>query len=218
MPAPFPIVVKKASELRGLTFGNRIDDELLPRGFARNSLTFLYGENTGRMMNVLCANAARVFGGSAIYVDASNSADPYLIAKLSRKNRKSSIQDVEKILDSIVILRAFTCYQLYDIVARQMGKLVKEKKPHSIFVSEISSVFNEQDNSRAEIEKLQSLMASRLRDVADDKENGVQYVVASSKTYSERFVSESRTVLKFFEKKALLMKSNDERQNAQVEL
>lgn len=211
----FPVAVKRASELRGLVFGNAIDEHLLPNGLARHSLTFLYGDGAGKMMNVLCANAVRVFN-EAIFVDAANSADPYLIARLSR--RKNLGRDAKKILDSIIILRAFTCYQLYAIVARQLGKLIKEKKPVSIFVSGIGSVFNEQDNSKGEIEKLQALMASRLRDISDDRANGVQFVVASSGSHSERFVLESQTVIKFFDQKALLMKSNDQMQHAAVEL
>ena len=142
----FPIAVKRASELRGLVFGNAIDEHLLPNGLTRHSFTFLCGEGTGKMMNVLCANAVRVFDCKAVFVDATNSADPYLIARLSRRNNLGC--DAKKLLDAITILRAFTCYQLYDIVARQLGKLIKEKKPVSIFVSGISSVFNEQDNSK----------------------------------------------------------------------
>ena len=217
----FPIVVKKASELRGLTFGNKIDEELLPSGLVRNTLTFLYGDDMERTMNMLCAESVRMYGGSAIYVDASNSADPYLIAKLaagsssSKKKKNSAL--AEKMLDSILIVRAFTCYQLYDIVAKQLGKLIKERKPISIFVSGIGSVFNEQDNSKEEIERLQTLIASRLRDIADDKENGVQFVVASSRAHLKQFVSESRTAIKFSDGKALLAKA-DHRRYAQVRL
>lgn len=216
MVRSLPITVKRASELRGLVFGNAIDESLLPNGLAHHSLTFLYGKGTGKMMNVLCANAVRVFDGGAIFVDATNAADPYLIARLSR--RKNSNRDAKNILDSIIILRAFTCYQLYDIVARQLGKLINEKKPISIFVSGIGSVFNEQDNSREEIEKIQTLMASRLRDIIDDRANGVRFVVASSDSFTKIFVSKSQTVIKFFDQKALLVKSNDQNQHAAVEL
>lgn len=218
MTATLPVAVKRASELRGLTFGNAIDDNLLSCGLAHNSFSFLYGENTGRTMNVLCANAVRVFGGVAVFVDASNSADPYLIVRLAKKHRKASGQTIENVLDSIVLLRAFTPYQLYDIVARQIGRLIKERKPVSIFVSGLGSVFNEQDHSKDETQKLQSLMASRLRDISDDHTNGIQFVVASSNSYSERFVSESQTVIRFFDQKALLMKSNSAMQHAAVEL
>ena len=58
------------------------------------------------MMNVLCTNSVKAFDKRVIFVDASNSADPYLIAKLSRTNKKDSDR-AEKILDSIVIIRDF---------------------------------------------------------------------------------------------------------------
>jgi hypothetical protein len=211
---PLPITVKKASQLRGLTFGNGIDSELLQRGLPRRALSFLYGIGTERMINVLCTNSVRAFDTNAIFVDASNSADPYLIAKLSRTKKKNSSR-VEKILDSIFIIRAFTCYQLYDIIAKQLPQLIRDSKANSVFVSGVDHLFNEQDNSKEEIERLQTLMSFELCSIANDKKTEVEFVVASAKDWSKQFVSRSKVAIKFSEKTALLMKS-DEMQFAEV--
>ena len=211
---PLPIVVKKASQLRGLTFGNGIDSELLPRGLPRHAISFLYGIGTEKLMNVLCANSVRAFDSHAIYVDASNSADPYLVARLSRK-RKTDSNQAEKILESICLVRAFTCYQLYDIVAKQLPRLIRDNKANSVFVTGVDYLFNEQDNSKEEIEELQTLMSSALSSIVDDGKSSVEFVVASAKAWNEQFVSHSKVAIKFSEKKALLMKS-DERQFAEV--
>lgn len=159
------------------------------------------------MMNILCANSVRVFGSTAIFVDAYNSADPYFVARFSKKNKKTSDQAVWKILESILLMRAFTPYQLFEIVARKLQGLIGEKKVHSVFVSGISGVFNERDYSKEEIQKYQLLLASRLRGITEDRTSEVQFVVASSDSYSERFVSESTTVVKFSVRNAALMKS-----------
>ena len=217
MPAQqFPIAVKKASQLRGLTFGNEIDSELLPRGLPRHALSVLYGIGTERMMNVLCTNSVRAFDKRAIFVDASNSADPYLIAKLSRTNKQNSDR-TEKILDSIFVIRAFTCYQLYEIIANQLPQLIRNNKANSVFVSGVDHLFNEQDNSKTEIERLQTLMASELSSIANDKKTEVEFVVVSAKAWSKQFISRSKVAIKFSEKTALLMKS-DEMQFAEVSL
>ena len=64
--------VKKASQMRGLVFGNKID-ALLSGGLAPNTLTFLYGKNADLLMNILCGNSIRIFGERAIFIDAANS-------------------------------------------------------------------------------------------------------------------------------------------------
>ena len=88
-------------------------------------------------------------------------------------------------------------------------------KANSVFVSGVDHLFNEQDNSKAEIERLQTLMASALHSIATDKKTEVDFVVASAKTWLEQFVSRSNAAVKFSEKTALLMKS-DEMQLAEV--
>src|SRR5690348_12468414 len=70
--------VKKASQMRGLVFGNKIDS-LLSGGLSPNTLTFLYGKNADSLMNILCGNSVRIFGGRSVFIDAANSFDPYLI-------------------------------------------------------------------------------------------------------------------------------------------
>ena len=209
MPAqPFPIVVKKASQLRGLTFGNDIDSELLPRGLPRHALSFLYGTGTEKMMNVLCANSVKAYGAHAIYVDASNSADPYLVAKLSNAGKRDSYR-AKKMLDSIFVVRAFTCYQLYDIIAMRLPRLIREHNATSVFVSGVDFLFNEQDNTKEEIKRLQTLMSSVLSSITSDKRSEVEFVVSSAKAWSEQFVSRSKIAIKFFEQKAALIKSDE---------
>jgi hypothetical protein len=212
----FPIVVKKASQLRGLTFGNGIDSELLPMGLPRHAFSFLYGTGTERIMNILCTNSVKAFDKHAIFVDAANSADPYLIAKLSRTNKKNGDR-AEKILDSIYIIRAFTCYQLHDIITNQLPRLIGNSKANSVFVSGVDHLFNEQDNSKIEIERLQTLMSSALSSISNNKKTEVEFVVASAKAWSKQFISQSKIAIKFSEKTALLMKS-DEMQFAEAPL
>jgi hypothetical protein len=204
---PLPVVVKRASQLRGLTFGNSIDNELLPRGLPRHALVFLYGISTERLMNILCANAVRALESRAIYVDAVNSADPYLIAKQLRTKKNSN--HVKKILDSIILVRAFTCYQLHDIVVKELPRLIKTNRANSVFVAGVDHLFNEQDNSEEEIERLQTLMSSALSSISSDTKTEVEFVVASAKAWSEQFFSRSKIAIKFSEKKALLMKSEE---------
>jgi RecA/RadA recombinase len=208
-------LVKPASELQGLTFGNRID-ELLKGGLAPHTFTFLYGIGANHMMNALCANSVRIFGGRAMFIDAANCFDPYSIVDRYAPSRGE--KEARKFIESIIVSRAFTCYQLRKLVAQQL--LVEISKSQNtikaVFVTGISSVFNEQDNTREETERLQLLMAQALRKVALDKTNGVLFVVASSAERCENFFSKCDSAIKLFatqkekkkppKEKAILMK------------
>ena len=190
--------------MRGLVFGNSID-ELLKGGLASKSMTFLYGKNADRMLNLLCGNSIRIFGERALFIDAANSYDPYLIAERCSQQTKKNEQYLRKFIESITVYRAFTCYQLKKLITKELEKDLTSKKYghddlpiNSIFVSGIGSVFNEQDNTEAETQRLQLFMASSLRRIASDRTNRVQFVVASSNTRSEYFVLKSDIAIKLF--------------------
>jgi hypothetical protein len=190
-------LVKSASRLRGLTFGNKID-ELLRGGLIPHTFTFLYGAGANQMMNALCANSIRIFGGRALFIDAANCFDPYTIVERYAPSRGE--KEARKFIESIMVSRAFTCYQLRKLVAHQiLLEIAKEQNNiKSVFVTGISSVFNKEDNTVEETERLQLLMAAALRRIASDKTNGVLYVVASSDERCENFVSKSDSAIKLF--------------------
>ncbi len=223
--------INPASQLRGLTFGNKID-ELLGGGLIPKTLTFLYGENANSMLNTLCSNAVRIFGGKAMYIDAANSFDPYFIVQHHSNHRPTarSEKEARHFIESILVSRAFTCYQLRKLVAGLESVIASRNKKAdedgddsqkitSVFVSGISSVFNEQDNTEREINCIELLMAQSLQKLALNKNNQVLFVVASSNSYSMNFQTKSDTVIKLYhegkrkaknhhgvESKAILMK------------
>jgi RecA/RadA recombinase len=213
-------IVKPASQLRGLTFGNRID-ELLRGGLIPKTLTFLYGENANLMLNILCANAIKIFGGRAMFIDAANSFDPYFIVR--NYSSSKSERAARSLVESIMVSRAFTCYQLRELVTSKLeNEISKEENPiRSVFVSGISSLFNEQDNTQSEITRIEFLMARALRKIASNKDNEVMFVVASSSASSVNFTMKSDTVIKLFHReekkketsitKAILMKHYTQR-------
>jgi hypothetical protein len=203
-------LIKPALELRGLTFGNKID-ELLRGGLIPYTFTFLYGAGANQMMNVLCANSIRAFGGRSMFIDAANSFDPYAIVDRYAPSRGE--KEARRFMESIIVSRAFTCYQLRKLATQQISvEIAKHQNIKSVFITGISSVFNEQDNTGEETERLQFLMASALRKIVSEKK--VLFVVASSAERCGNFVEKSDTAIKLFttkkEKKvsakAILMK------------
>ena len=149
-------------------------------------------------MNILCGNSIRIFGGRAVFIDAANSFDPYLIVE--RCVPIKSEASARKFCERITVFRAFTCYQLRKLVADKLGKEISKngERVRSVFVTGIDSVFSEDDNTKEEIEVIQLLMAQDLAKIASSRQNGVFFVVASSKARSEHFVSKCDTAIKLY--------------------
>ncbi len=133
-----------------------------------------------------------------MFIDAANSFDPYFIVQ--NYSRSKSEKDAKRFIEAIMVSRAFTCYQLRELVTSKLEDEIskEENQITSVFVSGISSVFNEQDNTQIEITRIELLMAQALREIALNKNNGVLFVVASSNASSTTFAMKSDTVIKLF--------------------
>ena len=99
---------KKASELYGLTFDNKLDN-FLGTGLKGKTLTYLYGKRVIGIVNLLALNSVRQFGGRVFFTDAGNAADPYLIRRESDLRMKDSAA-TSKLLKSINLSISFMSY------------------------------------------------------------------------------------------------------------
>ncbi len=175
--------VRKASELYGLTFDNKLDS-LLGTGLKENTLSYFYGKRVVGIINLLALNSVRHFGGRAFFVDAGNVADPYLIRRESDLRKKDSAA-TKKLLRSIALARVFTCHQLTSFVTDQLPTILSENSKSEdpikfVGVSGMDQVFSEEDSPKSEIENLQHLIARKLCNIAKDKSNRVMFVAVTS--------------------------------------
>ena len=212
--------VKTAAQLRGLAFGGKID-ELLDGGLAPKTLNYVYGLDSNHMMNSLCGNAISIFGGQAIFIDAANCFDPYLIVKECNLKKNDS-EAAERLLRSIQLSRAFTCYQLEDLVVSQLPKMLAERGKDfcAVLVSGVDGAFDAQDNTKKEIRRIEFRISASLQKVANG--SGVLYTVVSSKKPCESLYAKSELAIRFYQsrngaKKALLSK-HYARQRSEIEL
>ena len=205
----------KAIELYGLTFDNKLDD-LLGTGLKTNTLTYVYGKRVSGMLNLLALNSVRQFGGRALFVDAGNTADPYLIRREADLRKKDSVA-TRKLLQSIEMMRVFTCHQLTNFVLDQLpsflSKNVVSNNPIKfVGLSGFDFVFSEDDSSKREIENLQFLIARKLSEISKERENGVMFVVASSESQCSHFLNYSDVAIEIYHdrrserEKAVLMR------------
>ena len=183
--------LKKAIDLYGLRFDNKLD-QLLGTGLKEKTFTYLYGEDISGVVNLLALNSVKHFGGRALFIDAGNTADPYLIRREADIREKDS-DETKRLLQSIELTRVFTCHQLANFVIEQIPALLQKnaesKNPIKfVGVSGFDFVFSEEDSSKREIANLQYLIARKLQDIAKEKENGVLFVTATSKQRATHFL------------------------------
>jgi hypothetical protein len=207
--------VKKANELYGLTFENSLD-RLLGTGLKTNTLTYLYGKRVSGMLNILALNSVRQFGGRALFVDAGNSADPYLIRREADLRKKDSLE-TRKLLQSIQMMRVFTCHQLTNFVTEQLPSLLSNNGTDTnpfkfVGLCGFDYVFSEDDSPKREISNLQYLISKKLAEITKNKHNGVMFVVATSESQCSYFLNCSDVAIEVYQsrrsgtEKAVLMK------------
>lgn len=215
-----PILPKRASQLLGLRFGNKLDD-LLETGLIQKTLTYVYGKNANYLLNSLCGNSISLYGGHALFFDAGNCFDPYgIVRECNLKKNNSNV--AEDILKSIHLSRVFTCHQLTNVVSLKLERLMEtDPLVNIVLVSGMDSIFSEEDSSKEEIDNLQFLIASTLQRVANDKKNQIMYVVASSTKCCPVFLNNSAIAIKLYQegkKNMALLTRHHAKQFAAIEL
>ena len=150
-------------------------------------------------------NSVRHFGGRALFVDAGNSADPYLIRREADLRKKDSAA-TRKLLQSIEMMRVFTCHQLYNFVIDQLPAILSKNRGSDnpikfVGVSGFDFVFSEDDSPKKEIENLQYLISRKLGEISKDRENGVMFVVVSSDQQCSHLLNYSDVAIEIYHDK-----------------
>ncbi|MFQ6086147.1 MAG: hypothetical protein ACE5OY_07815 [Candidatus Bathyarchaeia archaeon] len=156
--------MKRAARLRtGLP---EIDGPLkggLPIGF-----TVLYGPEeihiTSHSLSVRAQLPKRKGGleTSSIFIDGGNNFDPYLISDFARE------LDIvpEKALRNIYVSRAFTCYQLVDLLLERLTPAVRDHSSRFVVISSFPELFYDRDADTKEAHVLVRRSVMKVRRLA----------------------------------------------------
>ena len=98
------------------------------------------GERTGEISSYVAGWLVGE-GVGVIVLDGANRFDPYIASSFARK----ALIPPERILKSIRIARAFTCYQMATLMGERLGSFLKEEagKPWVILLGPISTFLDE---------------------------------------------------------------------------
>jgi hypothetical protein len=152
---------------QALSFGIQSIDRKFP-GFKLGDFAVLYGHQSCKTLVFrlcVCCQLPKEGGGlasSTIYVDGGNTFNPYTISATAREfglNPKTA-------LEHVFISRAFTAYQLSAIILETLEDALKRYRSKLILVSDITSLFLDNDVPTNEALEIFSKMISRISDLA----------------------------------------------------
>lgn len=156
---PQRTVFQKASSIQKLTLGiPKIDSAL--HFISINQIVCISGIHTQKIIERLCVRAqmpAR-YGGfdasSVLLIDGANSSDIYQctdFAKLYGMN-------VNKVLQNIISSRAFTVYQLANLIANELAKAIRQYNSKIVIISDLLYFFTDKDSSYLDEQEMKSIL------------------------------------------------------------
>jgi len=183
-----------ASALRGFCFGfpplDRITHRLDPAW-----LTVFTGRHANVAAELLCfrAQLRKEDGGldsSVVFIDGGNCSDPYLLASYARQYGFHP----KKALRRVATSRAFTMYQLANLVTRELPKAIDDYGSKIVIISDILGTFNEPELNREEARRVIDAVRRGMREIREEKKV-LLLVTLGTKTPYDRIVTNSADLL-----------------------
>ncbi|MDA4128432.1 MAG: hypothetical protein OK422_03085 [Thaumarchaeota archaeon] len=100
--------------------------------------------------------------GKAFFIDGGNGFDVYLFTSIARENGI----DLDGALGKLIVSRAFTPYELKQLVCRDSSAVFSRHDPRLLVVSDIFSLFN-QDVEEAEAQRLMHKITATIRRISE---------------------------------------------------
>jgi len=190
------VVFQTAASLRGFSFNFAPLDALVAHYIDPNwSVAF-----TGR-----CANAVAEFacfraqlpkeaGGSdssVVLIDGGNRSDLYLFSSFAKLYGVSP----KKALRRVVTSRAFTAYQLADLVVNELARVVDEYGAKVVVLSDVLGMLNEEQGlNEDEARRLAGAVKRGLAEVKEEKKV-LTFMTLITKTPYDRVITDHADIL-----------------------
>ena len=163
MPAGGPMPPPSAAEERCVRTSIPVLDAVF-QGFRPCSVTLI--DSPGRVLldliPALCVNGIRDLERDVVWVDGGCTVDPYEIGRACRRRGMGRAE----VLDSINVARAFTAYQLVDLIDERLEKEVARTGAGMVVISCLPEMFQDKEMRRSESHQLVRRCMERLRAIA----------------------------------------------------
>ncbi|MDH3490273.1 MAG: hypothetical protein OEL56_07470 [Nitrosopumilus sp.] len=152
-------IFQKASSIPKLTLGIQKIDSVL-HFLSTNQIACISGVHTQKIIERLCVRAqmpAR-YGGfdasHALLIDGANSSDIYQCTEFA----KLYGMNVNKVLQNIISSRAFTVYQLADLITNELAQAVRQYNTKIVILSDLLYFFTNKDSAYLEEQEMKLII------------------------------------------------------------
>jgi hypothetical protein len=158
------------AEDRSLSFGIKDLDEMCG-GVRKNQFTFLYGGKVCQAIaERLCVRSQLPvddggFGAASVFIDGGNTFDVYHASEYATM----LYLDRDKILRGIKVSRAFTCYQLVNLIVDKLPMLLCEQSIGLVIISNILDLFLDSEVDLKETKHIVNFLSNFLTQLAREK-------------------------------------------------
>jgi len=193
---------QKAALSKGsrLSFGNYLDE---CGGVYSGQLTVLYGENACQSIaERLCVRSQLPvdlggFNAASVFIDGGNTFDLYQVSDYA------SVLQLERdeVLSRIKVSRAFTCYQLVNLILEKLPELLGEEKVGLIVIANLLCMFLDADVDFKEAKQTVNFLSAFLARFSYENDVAIAITCPLSKNNHEAslrqfLTSRARVVLK----------------------
>ena len=157
-------------EDRSLSFGIKDLDEMCG-GVRKHQFTFLYGGKVCQAIaERLCVRSQLSaddggLGAASVFIDGGNTFDVYHVSDYATM----LYLDRDKVLREIKISRAFTCYQLVNLIVDKLPMLLREQNVGLVVISNVLDLFLDSEIDLNEIKHTVNFLSSFLAQLAREK-------------------------------------------------
>ncbi len=117
------------------------------------------------LTHILCVNGVSTLGQDVVWVDGGNSVNPYELGRICRRFGL----DRNEVLDSVMVARAFTAYQLVSLIDECLEAEVERTGAGMIIVSCLPDMFQDREMRWSESFQLIKRCVERLHGLARDR-------------------------------------------------
>ena len=131
-------------------------------GFKSGEINFVHCDKNFALSfpYYICVDTYRTYHKNVIYIDGGMSFNPYIVAKYAKKMEL----DQRTILDNIYVSRAFTLFQLTDLLQHKLEQKIRECNPKTLIIGKFLDLYF--DSNISSIEST-IIMKSNLRKIKE---------------------------------------------------
>jgi hypothetical protein len=154
-----------------LSLNMRNISQMFP-GFAPGDFAMLNGSHAVQSLATLLCIRAQLptqLGGLAtnvVFIDGANTFRLYQTTRLARLLQL----DPKQVLNRIYISRAFTAYQMTELILQKLDEAVKTCNAKLVIVSDIAAMFLDKDVEEEEAKRIYSQVTTRLSNFARESQ------------------------------------------------